>query len=48
MIVVAGSRVGFLAVVAAVFFLGWFDAAGATTLHVARVRSGNAGQCPRP
>jgi hypothetical protein len=26
----------------------WFDTAGATTMHVARVRSGNAGQCPRP
>ena len=26
----------------------WFDAAAATTLHVARVRSGTPGQCPRP
>ena len=26
----------------------WFDAAGATTLHVARVRSGSSGLCPRP
>ena len=26
----------------------WFDAAGATTLHVARLRSGTPGQCPRP